>query len=342
MLVTTAFLSLLWAYFVYAKPRTVPPKNTLIVRPEGTRPGEFTTISDAVNALPADNSTQAIFIYPGTYREQVNITRVGPTTLYGFTVDDSTYENNTVLITHNASLATGAASDDLTGTLRIHQDDFSMYNINVQNTFGEAAENGQAIAISAYGNRMGLYASQFLSFQAGANQTLFTLIKERKYMQSHILRPILEKYLGLAYFEKNTIGSISAGCITANGRETNDSGIYILNGNKLVLGKDPASNTQGNVFLGRPWGDYARVIYKNTEIGSHLNPALWSIWDPGDNRTDHVLFGTWDNTGPGSVNVSLPDFATALTFQEAQNYTIETALGSDYATWVDPDYVEGC
>lgn len=40
-----------------------------------------------------------------------------------------------------------------------------MYNINVQNTFGEAEENGQAIAISAYGNRMGLYASQFLSFQ---------------------------------------------------------------------------------------------------------------------------------------------------------------------------------
>lgn len=28
----------------------------------------------------------------------------------------------------------------------------------------------------------------------------------------------------------------------------------ILNGNKLVLGNNAASNTQGNVFLGRPWG----------------------------------------------------------------------------------------
>lgn len=75
-----------------------------------------------------------------------------------------------MLITHDASLATGAASDDLTGTLRVHQDDFSMYNINVQNTFGQAETNGQAIAISAYGNRMGLYTSQFLSFQVLQNR----------------------------------------------------------------------------------------------------------------------------------------------------------------------------
>lgn len=71
-----------------------------------------------------------------------------------------------------------------------------------------------------------------------------------------------------------------------------------------------------------------------------MNPALWSIWDPGDNRTDHVLFGTWNNTGLGSENVSLPDFATALTLEESREYTIETALGSDFATWVDREYVE--
>lgn len=83
MLLTRGFISLLWGlYFVCAKPRTDPPKNALVVRPENTRAGEFQTISDAVNALPSDNTTQAIFVYPGTYREQVNITRLGPTTVY--------------------------------------------------------------------------------------------------------------------------------------------------------------------------------------------------------------------------------------------------------------------
>lgn len=76
---TKAFLSLLWGYLVYAKPRTAPPKGAVVVRQEGTRSGEFITLSAAVNALPQDNTTQAIFVYPGTYREQVNITRLGPT-----------------------------------------------------------------------------------------------------------------------------------------------------------------------------------------------------------------------------------------------------------------------
>ena len=76
---------------------------------------------------------------------------------------------------------------------------------------------------------------------------------------------------GQAYFEGNTIASISAGCITANGRQTNDSGICefyltllswvsypspldILNSNNLIVGPNAASNTNGKVFLGRPWG----------------------------------------------------------------------------------------
>lgn len=61
--------------------RTSPPAGAIIVRCTSPRPGEFATISNAVNALPNDNSPQTIFIYPGTYTEQVNIERPGPLTV---------------------------------------------------------------------------------------------------------------------------------------------------------------------------------------------------------------------------------------------------------------------
>lgn len=53
--------------------------------------------------------------------------------IMGQTSDTSSYTGNTVTITHSSSLGT-AGTDDLTGTLRVHKDDFALYNVNVKNT----------------------------------------------------------------------------------------------------------------------------------------------------------------------------------------------------------------
>ena len=79
---------------------------------------------------------------------------------------------NTVVLAHNASLAT-AGSDDASGTLQIHSDDVALYNLDVRNDFGVAATNGQALALSAYGGNFGAYACRFFSYQVG---TICTLI----------------------------------------------------------------------------------------------------------------------------------------------------------------------
>lgn len=71
---------------------------------------------------------------------------------------------NTVVIAHNASLAT-STSDDTTGTLRVKSDNIRLYNLDVRNDFGVAQTNGQAIALSAYGSKFGAYACRFFSYQ---------------------------------------------------------------------------------------------------------------------------------------------------------------------------------
>lgn len=71
------------------------------------------------------------------------------------------YVLNTVTIEFGLS-SVKAGGDEPSGTLRIHKDDFKMYNVNVKNTFGVGSP---AIAISQYGNRVGLYGCAFVGFQ---------------------------------------------------------------------------------------------------------------------------------------------------------------------------------
>jgi len=66
---------------IYAASRTNPPAGAKVVRSGTVNSGEFRTVSDAVASLPSDGSSQAIFIYPGTYTEQVSISRSGPLTV---------------------------------------------------------------------------------------------------------------------------------------------------------------------------------------------------------------------------------------------------------------------
>lgn len=68
-------------YTAFAVSRTSPPSGSLIVRVGTTTAGEFATLTAAVDSLPSDSSARSIFIYPGTYAEQIDITRSGPVTV---------------------------------------------------------------------------------------------------------------------------------------------------------------------------------------------------------------------------------------------------------------------
>ena len=68
-------------HFVLAASRTSPPSGALVVRSGTTTSGEYKTINAALATLPNDSSERSIFIYGGTYNEQVYITRSGPLTV---------------------------------------------------------------------------------------------------------------------------------------------------------------------------------------------------------------------------------------------------------------------
>lgn len=181
------------------KGRTSPPPGSLVVRAGATQSTEYPNITSALNALPDDGSAQSIFVYPGTYAERLFITRTGALTvrflvycrrrhplttdflgiqIYGYTKDVSTYTCNEVIITASMS-AQEAGSDDASGTVRIHTNDFNLYNVDIKNVYGPGT---QAIAFSQYGSRVGLYASGFYGYQ----DTLYANVGTQVYLRGYI------------------------------------------------------------------------------------------------------------------------------------------------------------
>jgi len=310
--------------------RTSPPSGAVVVRPSNPGSGEFTSIQAAVNSLPNDSSSRTIFIFPGTYSELVVITRTGPLTIFGSTTDTTTYTKNTVTLTHSLSAAQ-SGSDPTSATLQVNKANFNLYNVNLKNTFGQGS---QALAVSASGTKQGYYGVSFTGFQ----DTLLAETGVQFYANCYI-EGAVDFIFGQhahAFFQGVTISSTSKGSITADGPASSTDGIFVINQSNIVLSSSAASGTSGNVFLGRPWTDTARVVFTNSNLGSHINPAGWSIWSTATPNTDDVLFAEFGNTGAGASGTRA-SFSKKLT--STAGFTISDILGSDFATWTDSSFV---
>ncbi|KAJ6529190.1 carbohydrate esterase family 8 protein [Mycena vulgaris] len=222
----------------FAASRTTPPTSAVIVRGSGTLAGELKTIQAAVTS-PADTSAQVIFIFPGTYTEQVHITRTGTVTLLGSTNNTASYTSNVVRISFGLSQAT-AGGGDLSATLRINKDNFAMYNIDVVNTFGTGS---QALAVAAYGTNAGFYGVGFYGFQDTLRAEKGVQFYGSCYVEGAV--DFIFGQHGHAFFHRNTIASIAPGAITA----------------------DATQSLIGTVFLGRPWTAAARVALLSEAAG---------------------------------------------------------------------------
>ncbi|KAI0031538.1 pectinesterase [Vararia minispora EC-137] len=332
-MIAPVFLALLASALALSPPssRTTPPSGAKIVRAGTTTSGEFATLVAAVAALPSDSSSQIIFMYPGTYTGQVLIQRSGP--IMGYTTSPSNYTSNQVTITASATLVS-AGSDDASGTLRIHTDNVALYNLNIRNDHGSGV---QAIALSNYGNKVGVYACQLVGYQ----DTLLTEQGLHVYLQSYIQGAVdfIFGQHSQAYFEGNTIAVSGPGCITASGRAANDAGIYLFSQNKIILASGAVSSTNSNIYLGRPWANYARVVWKTTTVTAGLNVALWKEWSSSTPNTDHVTFDDYQTTGSGiPSSLKRPSWAMLLSSSQASSFTLSSTL-SGTTSWIDSNYL---
>jgi pectinesterase len=276
-------------------------------------------------------AAQSIFIYSGTYTEQVTIPSLaGALTIYGYTTDTASYTSNVVNIQHSSSLASGAADDEATGTVINLAENTKFYNINIKNTYGSGS---QAIALSAYNTQQGYYGVGFYGYQ----DTLLAETGNQVYGACYIegaVDFIFGQHARIWIDSSDIRVSAGGGAITANGRSSSsDVSYYVINKSSVAASTSSTAGS-GTVYLGRPWSEYARVCFQETVLSDIINSAGWEEWSSSEPNTEDVTFEEYDNIGAGASGTRA-SFSTKLT----SALTISTILGSTYADWVDTSYL---
>ncbi|KAM0352986.1 hypothetical protein ACHAPU_001871 [Fusarium lateritium] len=325
---------------------TTPPKNAVLVSVDGEKSGSYSTLTNALKSLPKDSTPQVIFIYPGSYGEQVpSINRPGPVTIIGYTESDpgKTYTSNQVTITQAKGLSVsgpipaGRSNAD-TATVATASTKIAFYNVKFVNTDNQdgAIPSYVTLAASVYGDKIGFYGCSFIGWQ----DTLLTgATAGYQYYESCMIEGAIDFVWGYskAYFKGCTLAAKRAkSAIIAQSRTgPNAIGGYIFDQCLFTEAASTTVDLQGQVYLGRPYSAYSLVVIKNSYLDSAIQPAGWKIWSTTDPRTDHITFAEYANEGPGSweKNVAAREafgFATLLT---KDDYSLESVM--DSTDWID-------
>ncbi len=88
---------------------------------------------------------------------------------------------------------------------------------------------------------------------------------------------------------------------------------FVFNKCKLTAG-----GTKDGVYLGRPWRDYGRTVFLETEMGSHIRSVGWHNWLPEREKT--AYFAEYHSSGPGVNDTARVKWAHQLTDAEAKAF----------------------
>lgn len=298
----------------HSLPVKVVPGTVLVVAKDGS--GQFTRITDAVNAVPDDNAKLTIIkVKNGVYNEKVLV----PSTKKMITMIGESREG-TVLVNGDSASTIGPNGQPLgtsnSYTLRTSGTDFTLENMTVQNSAGRTA--GQAVALYAEGDR-GIFRNVKL---LGYQDTLQADKGRQYFVDSHI-EGTVDFIFGssAAVFENNIIQSVGPGYVTAPSTDIGKPGYVFIN-NQLIAGPDASA---GTVDLGRPWRDYGSTTYINNYLGEHIRATGWNEWVDGRSKTARL--SEYFSYGPGANPAARVNWSTQLTSEEAAQYTLESTLG---------------
>jgi len=277
--------------------------------------GDFQTVQQAVDHAPAQRDERLVIaIQPGVYRERVVIPQDRPrVTLLGLGNDPAS-----TVITYNMS-AVAAGGTFLSSTVDVEGTEFEASNLTLENSYGPGS---QAVALSLHSDRAVLRHCRLIGWQ----DTLYAA-SGRQYFDECYIEGAIDFIFGnaRAVFHDCEIRSAGPGYVTAQSRVVTDAPTGFV----FIHCRLTADETTKKVYLGRPWRPYARVIFLDTEMGAHIEPAGWREWHPGEtNSLDTSYYAEFNSSGPGGVRTGRDPHARFLTEKEAGEFRAKKFLAA--------------
>ena len=295
------------------------PYITLTVAQDGS--GDFTTIQKAINSIRDFGPAQALIkIKTGTYHEKIVI----PSSKHKITLEGENKEN-TIITNDDYSGKTGVLNEKMTTfnsyTFLVLSDDIKISDITIRNS---SCNLGQAVALHVEGDRFIMKNSRIL----GCQDTVYTGGNHsRQYYENCFIEGTTDFIFGSAtvVFTNCTIKSLANSYITAASTDHSKLFGYVFFNCKLI-----AKEGITKVFLGRPWRPFAKTVFINTEMGSHIVPEGWNPWSgdkmfPDKDKT--AFYAEYGSKGEGAKTEKRVLWSHQLTKQEAKKYTLKNIFG---------------
>lgn len=301
------------------------PLKKLTVSHEGK--GDFTTIQAAVDNAPKDGAV--IRILPGSYREKIKIAKDN---IHLIGVGKKPQD---VVVSFGDS-AKNTGSTFKSGTITVEGDGFEAENLTIENTWWnehpDPSDASQAVALHLVSDHSVLDRVRLLSGQDtlyAASRTCRTKEEasgcraSRQYFKDCFIEGHVDYIFGdsKAVFENCELHSRPRTniMITAQSRlaPDEDSGYSFLHCS--ITGEDG----KGKVVLGRPWRDYANVLFYDTNIVQKIDASGWSEWG---GRLKTSTYREYKSHGPGVNDGQRAVISPALSAEEEKNLTVRGLL----------------
>lgn len=228
-----------------------------------------------------------------------------------------TFESYTLLV-----LGEGFECENMT----IVNDAMTHYNPDWYTTHSNAAKVGQAVTVHCEGDRSVFRNCHIHGFQ----DTVFTgNARSRQIFYGCYIDGTVDFIFGPAtvWFEDCEIRSIGNGYLTAASTPAENPYGYVFKHCKVTA--DPYAE---RVYLGRPWRNWANVIFMECELPATIHEAGWHNWsDPRRELT--ARYAEYKNTGAGAGISKRVSWSRQLTDAEAKEVTLENVMHMQSSQW---------
>ena len=291
--------------------------------------GDYMTVQEAVNAIPdySHSEITTVYIRSGVYKEQVTI----PHSKFRvhFIGEDA---EKTIITFDKYAKQNWPGRDFSVGTsgsasVYIHASYNTFENLTFENSAGEGKEIAQAVAVFTDGDFLFFNKCRFL----GNQDTLYTYGRygkfggvKRNYFKDCYVEGTTDFIFGpsIAYFDGCTIHSKKNSYVTAASTFEGQKYGYVFVDCKLT-----AAPGVDKVYLGRPWGAYAKTVFIHCELGEHILPEGWHDWEkPGKPDTKkNSYYAEYQNYGPGARGPRVK-WSRQLRARQAAEYAFEKVM----------------
>ncbi|KAH9316336.1 hypothetical protein KI387_024963, partial [Taxus chinensis] len=288
--------------------------TVLIVDQNGC--GNYSTVQSAVNAVADNNPDRTIiFITAGVYTEKVII----PQRKRNITFQGQGLLSTSIVWNDTANSSGGTF---FSGSVMIFSDNFVAKDISFKNSApipNPGEEGAQAVALRIAGDKAAFYGCGFY----GAQDTLHD-DRGRHYFRLCFIQGSIDFIFGNArsLYHQCVVNSIAnpvpsgstriTGAITAHARGSSLENTGFSFVGCIIRGS-------GNVWLGRAWRPYSRVIFSYSYMSDIISPEGWNDWnDPSRDRT--VFYGQYKCGGPGANQSMRVSYSRELEDCEAASF----------------------